>query len=220
MKNEFGFSSQETFDGVYFSSRQDGSNQTQESHPYLGVSHCPSNHTCHLHAQTAETTKTGLDSSILSPFLPEPDLDYPNAIPPPEGAYLDPNSDEYIQQLFEALELNGPMYSHVDPSTISAFKETLQKYPTAFHLPGTPLSTIKGLLFLTTISLHLFKACIGSPCLIVLANTNTVTYDFYLVFLTVQIYQTFQYNCIVTPINCILLYTHTKNVPYFFLKEG
>ena len=89
-------------------------------------------------------TKAGLDSSILSPFLPEPDLDHPNAMPPPEGRFLDPNSDEYIQQLFEALELNGPMYSHVDPSTMSAFKDILCKYPTAFHLPGTPLGTIKG----------------------------------------------------------------------------
>ena len=36
------------------------------------------------------------------------------------------------------------MCSHVDPSTMSAFKEILHKYPTAFHLPGTPLGTIKG----------------------------------------------------------------------------
>ena len=48
-------------------------------------------------------------------------------MPPFEGAYLDPNSDEYIQKLFEVLELNGSMYSHVDPSTMSAFKEILRK---------------------------------------------------------------------------------------------
>ena len=88
--------------------------------------------------------RAGLDSSILSPFLSEPDLDHPNAMPPPEGAYLDPYSDEYFAQLVTALELDGPMYSHVDPNIMSEFKQILRKYPTAFHLPGTPLRTIKG----------------------------------------------------------------------------
>ena len=94
-------------------------------------------------------TKAGLDSSISSPFLLEPELDHPNAVPPPEGAYLDPNSDEYIQQLSAALELNDPRYSHVDPSTMSAFKQILCKYPTAFDLPDAPLGTIKA--FITTL---------------------------------------------------------------------
>ena len=88
--------------------------------------------------------RAGLDFSILSPFLPEPDLDHPNAMPPPEGSYLDPNSEKYFQKLVEALKLDGPMYSHVDPNIMSQFKQTLRKYPTAFHLPGTPLGTIKG----------------------------------------------------------------------------
>ena len=78
LNNEFCFSSQETFNGLCFSSRQDGSNQTQESYPYLGVSHCPSNQSWQLHVQTTEMTKAGLDFSILSPSLLEPDLDHPN----------------------------------------------------------------------------------------------------------------------------------------------
>ena len=80
LNNEFCFSSQDTVNGVCFSSGQ-------------------SNQSWQLYAQTAEMTKAGLDSSILSPFLPEPYLHHPNAMPPPEGAYLDPNSDEYIQRL-------------------------------------------------------------------------------------------------------------------------
>ena len=57
----FVYSSQKTFNGVCFSSRQDGSNhdQTQELHPYLGVSHCPSNQSWQLHARTADMTKAG-----------------------------------------------------------------------------------------------------------------------------------------------------------------
>ena len=34
-----------------------------------------------LHAQTTEMAQAGLDSSILSPFLPEPDLDPPHIFP-------------------------------------------------------------------------------------------------------------------------------------------
>ena len=65
-------------------------------------------------------------------------------MPHHEGAYLDPYSDEYFDQLVIALELDGPMCSHVNPKIMSEFKQILRKYPTAFHLPGTPLGTIKG----------------------------------------------------------------------------
>ena len=73
--------------------------------------------------------RAGLDSSILSPFLSEPDLDHPKTMPPPEGLYLDPNSEEHFQKLVKALELDGLMYSHVDPYLMSQFKQTLHKYP-------------------------------------------------------------------------------------------
>ena len=64
-------------------------------------------------------------------------------MPPPEGAYLDPYSDEYFAQFVTALEMDGLMYSHVDPNIMSEFKQILRKYPTAFRLPGTPMGTIK-----------------------------------------------------------------------------
>ena len=82
-----------------FSSRQDGPSQTHGSHSHLGVPHHPSTKAWQLHAQTAEMARAWLDSSILSPFLPEPDLDHPNAMPSPESSYLDPNSVEYLQYI-------------------------------------------------------------------------------------------------------------------------
>ena len=143
--NDFYFPpSQDQFNATYFSHGQNGSNQTHGSHSHMEGTHPPTSKSWQLHAQTAEMAQAGLDSSILSPFLSEPDLDHPNAMPPPEGAYLDPYSDEYFDQLVTALELDGPMYSHVDPNIMSEFKQILRKYPTAFHLPGTPLGTIKS----------------------------------------------------------------------------
>ena len=78
------------------------------------------------------------------PLLPEPDWDHPEALPPTGGVYLDPYSDEYFDKLVAALELDSPnMYVNIDPEVIVKFKEILRKQPEAFHLPGTPLSTIK-----------------------------------------------------------------------------
>ena len=96
-----------------------------------------------LHAQTAEMAQAGLDSSLLQPFLSEPDLDHPDALPPTAEVYLDPHSEEYFDKLVKALELDGPLHAKVDPNTMDQFKEILRKYPEAFHLPGTPLGTIK-----------------------------------------------------------------------------
>ena len=62
----------------------------------------------------------------------------------PGGVNLDPHSDEYFDKLVKALELDGPLYAKMDPNTMDQFKEILRKYPEAFHLPGTPLGTIKG----------------------------------------------------------------------------
>ena len=68
-----------------------------------------------LQAQTSEMTKAGLDSSYLSPFLPEPDLDPPHVHPPVEDVSLDPHSEEYFQQLVAALDLETDTASHVNP---------------------------------------------------------------------------------------------------------
>ena len=48
--------------------------------------------------QLAEMQQSGLDSSILSPFLPEPDIDHPNMFPPTSTVHLDPHSEEYYQK--------------------------------------------------------------------------------------------------------------------------
>ena len=79
-----------------FSRGQNGSNQTHGSHSHTGDTHPPTSKSWQLHPQTAEMARTRLDSSILSPFLSEPDFDHPDAMPPPEDAYLVPYSDEYF----------------------------------------------------------------------------------------------------------------------------
>ena len=79
-----------------FSRRQNGSNQTHGSHSHTGGTHPLTSKLWQLLAQSAEMARAGLHSSILSPFLSEPDLDHLNAMPPPEGADLDPYSDEYF----------------------------------------------------------------------------------------------------------------------------
>ena len=48
--------------------------------------------------QLAEMQQSGLDSSILSPFLPESDIDHPNTFPPTSTVHLDPHSEEYYQK--------------------------------------------------------------------------------------------------------------------------
>ena len=79
----------------------------------------------------------GLDSSYLSPFLPEPDLDPPYVYPPAEIVDLDPHSEEYFQKLVAALDLDTESYAHVDPTIMTRFKDLIRKYAHAFYLPGT-----------------------------------------------------------------------------------
>ena len=88
--------------------------------------------------------KAGLDSSYLSPFLPEPDLDPPYVYLPVEIVDLDPHSEEYFQKLVAALDLDTESYAHVDPTIMTRFKDLIRKYAHAFYLPGTSLNTIKG----------------------------------------------------------------------------
>ena len=97
-----------------------------------------------LDQQKSELARTGLDSSVLSPFLPEPESDHPHAFPPTDSGGLDPHSEEYFNKLVQALELDSPTYSHVDPRIMQEFKELLRKYPEAFYLPGSQLGTMKG----------------------------------------------------------------------------
>ena len=127
-----------------FHSRQDSSNQGSLNRMHTRASHPHAPPSWQLHAQTADMAQAGLDSSLLHPFLSEPDLDHPDALPPTGGVFLDPHSEEYFDKLVKALELDGPLYAKVDPNTMDQFKEILRKYPEAFHLPGTPLGTIKG----------------------------------------------------------------------------
>ena len=119
-----------------FHSRQDSSNQGSLNCMHTKTSHPHAPPSWQLHAQTAEMAQAGLDSSLLHPLLSEPDLDHPDALPPTGGVYLDPLSDEYFDKLVKALELDGPSYAKVDPN--------IMDHPEAFHLPGTPLGTIKG----------------------------------------------------------------------------
>ena len=84
--------------------------------------------------------KDGLDSSYLSPFLPEPDLDPPYVYPPVETVDLDPHSEEYFQKLVAALDLDTESYAHVDPTIMTPFKDLIRKYAHAFYLPSTSLN--------------------------------------------------------------------------------
>ena len=89
--------------------------------------------------QLAEMQQSGLDSSILSSFLPEPDIDHPNMFSPTSTLHLDPHSEEYYQKLVEALELDTQAYSHVSPEILTQFKALICKYPMAFHSPEAEL---------------------------------------------------------------------------------
>ena len=97
-----------------------------------------------LPAQTTEMAQAGSDSSFLSPFLPELDLDPPHVFPPAESVDLDPHSEEYFQKLVPALDLDTDIYAHLNPVIMKQFKELIRKYSHSFHLPGSPLGTIKG----------------------------------------------------------------------------
>ena len=86
--------------------------------------------------------KAGLDSSVLVPFLPEPESDHPHAYPPLHSAVFHPHSEEYLNELVTALDLDSSTYFHVDPIIMQQFKGLLRKYPEAFYLPGTKLGTV------------------------------------------------------------------------------
>ena len=89
---------------------------------------------------------SGLSSSMLYPFcddLPEFDSEGPE-FPPVEELSIDPYSPAYTDGIFQALDLDGPVYSNVDADIMKRFKELICQYPTAFLLPGSPLRAVKG----------------------------------------------------------------------------
>ena len=98
--------------------------------------------------QNTEMVNAGLDSSILSPFLMEAENNFSDTnrdLSPTDPVTLDPYSEKYFQELVKALGLDTDDYTHVTPDIVDKFKQLLQRYPTAFYLPGSQLSMIKGL---------------------------------------------------------------------------
>ena len=89
--------------------------------------------------QQQEMVQAGLDSSILAPFLPEPDIPHLSELTPTDPIYLDPKSDEYFEKVCAALELDSPLCSHLDPKLWEEFKALVKKYFEIFYLPGSPL---------------------------------------------------------------------------------
>ena len=57
---------------------------------------------------------------------------------------MGPYSGKDFQELAKALDLDTDNYPHVTLDILDKFKQLLQTYPTAFHLPGSQLSMIKG----------------------------------------------------------------------------
>ena len=94
----------------------------------------------------SEMQAMGLHSSILSPFRePQEDQQYTaEFLPNTTQIPLDPYSEEYHNALVNALKLDTELYAHVYPKLLSEFKVLLRKHPTAFWLPGNPLTEVKG----------------------------------------------------------------------------
>ena len=78
--------------------------------------------------QQQEMVQAGLDSSILVPFLLEPDIPHPSELLPTNPIHLDPKSDKYFEKACTALELDGPLYSHLDPKLREEFEALVKKY--------------------------------------------------------------------------------------------
>ena len=99
-----------------------------------------------LHAQeTPQESLLELDSSFLAPYLETTELENNQAFPPTGTGnnVIQSFSKEYFCQFFAALELDAPSYAHM-PRSIIEFKSLFHKYQHVFHLPNSPLSTIKG----------------------------------------------------------------------------
>ena len=97
-----------------------------------------------IYSQNTEMINAGLDSSVLSPFSDTYESSDKPEFLPTTDAPLDPHSQEYHEKLVAALGLDSDSYSHVDPDIMKQFKQYLHEFPTAFLLPNSPLTTIKG----------------------------------------------------------------------------
>ena len=113
-------------------------------------SHLSSEHLVAMPGYTSTLT-SGLDSSLLSEFLDSNTVEHEQAIPPTDTVTLKPGSLDFQGALFTALELDTPSYVHVPLPIMAQFKELLNKYPHVFHLPNSPLSTIKGFFTILTL---------------------------------------------------------------------
>ena len=99
-----------------------------------------------LAIQQREFQNAGLDSSILSPFREYHKHEHPkhHELPLDFDQDFNPYTEEYDNKLFDSLGLHTEKYKHIHPHIMDNFKTLLRKYPTAFWLPGSPLSIIKG----------------------------------------------------------------------------
>ena len=105
--------------------------------------------------QQQEMVQAGLDSSISAPFLPEPDISHPSELPPTDPIHLDPKSDEYVEKVCKALELNGPLYSHLDPKLQEEFKALVKSILRFFTCQGPPLELLRVSTTILILVLHL-----------------------------------------------------------------
>ena len=99
------------------------------------------------HAQESQGVESsGLDSSILAPYLETAEFDNDKAFPftGTGKKSVQPFSEEFFCKLLDALDLDAPSYSHVPRSILQQFKSLLHKYQHVFHLPDSPFSTIQG----------------------------------------------------------------------------
>ena len=81
---------------------------------------------------------------ILSHFLEPADVEHPKALPPITDNCRKLTEEQYFKELLTALDLDTPSYALVPSKILPEFKNILPKYISAFYLPDTPLSTIKG----------------------------------------------------------------------------
>ena len=93
-----------------------------------------------LTEQENELKAAGLDSSILSPFTEQPEIEELHALLPSEPPHLDPTSDDYFDQLVSALQLDTDRYKHVGANVLQEFKKSVKECTHLFYLPGSPLN--------------------------------------------------------------------------------
>eukprot|EP00795_Rhopilema_esculentum_P001065 gene1065-15396_t len=99
-------------------------------------------HTSNL--QEMAQDNLAFDSSFLSPYLECTERHQANSFSPIGKSNIQPHSEEYFGKLLHALELDAPSYAHVPRSILTQFKSLLHDFQHVFHLPDSPLSTIKG----------------------------------------------------------------------------